>query len=135
MDLSGEHALRLGNILFAQRKYASRMPWDPDQYLRFADHRTRPGVELLARIPDLDPRRIMDLGCGTAHLTALLQHRWPSANVTGIDSSVEMIEQARLDHPDMQWIVEDVATWEPDGEMDLNHINTIDDPAQPQTVD
>jgi trans-aconitate 2-methyltransferase len=99
------------------------MPWDPDQYLRFADHRTRPGVELLARIPNLDPRRIMDLGCGTGHLTAMLQHRWPSANVTGIDSSVEMIEQARLDHPDMQWVVEDVAAWEPDGEMDLIYSN------------
>src|SRR5262249_17142212 len=25
--------------------------WDPDQYLKFADHRLRPSLELLARVP------------------------------------------------------------------------------------
>lgn len=95
------------------------MPWDPDCYLRFADHRTRPGIELLTRIPDLDARRIVDLGCGTGHLTAMLQERWPDAEVAGIDSSVEMIERARRDHPEMTWIVGDVAAWEPDGYTDL----------------
>lgn len=51
------------------------MLWDPDQYLRFADHRRRPGIELLARIPDIDARSIVDLGCGTGDHTALLQLR------------------------------------------------------------
>jgi len=95
------------------------MPWDPDRYLRFADHRTRPGIELLARVPDVDPRHIVDLGCGTGHLTAMLQARWPGANVTGIDSSVEMIERARRDHPNMTWVVGDVATWKPAESVDL----------------
>ena len=95
------------------------MPWNPDQYLRFADHRTRPGIELLSRIPDIDARRIVDLGCGTGHLTAMLQERWPHADVIGIDSSVEMIERADHDHPDMTWIIGDAATWEPDQPVDL----------------
>lgn len=95
------------------------MPWNPDQYLRFADHRTRPGIELLSRIPDIEPRRIVDLGCGTGHLTAMLQERWPGADIVGIDSSVEMIDRARHDYPDMRWVVDDVATWQPDQTIDL----------------
>jgi trans-aconitate 2-methyltransferase len=95
------------------------MPWDPDRYLRFADYRTRPGIELLARIPDFEARHVVDLGCGTGHLTAMLQERWPVAEVVGIDSSVEMIDRARLDHPHMTWVVGDVATWEPTEPVDL----------------
>ena len=95
------------------------MPWDPDRYLRFADHRVRPGIELLARIPDIDAHRIVDLGCGTGQLTALLQERWPGADVVGIDSSAEMIERARADHPNMTWVVGDVETWEPEEPIDL----------------
>ena len=41
------------------------MSWDPDRYLRFGDHRLRPGLELIGRIPDIEPRRIVDLArCG-----------------------------------------------------------------------
>ncbi|MEN8234637.1 MAG: methyltransferase domain-containing protein [Actinomycetota bacterium] len=95
------------------------MPWDPDQYLRFADHRKRPGVELLARIPDIEAGTIVDLGCGTGDLTTLLALRWPDAKVTGIDSSVEMVERARRDHPGLEWAVGDVAEWEPEQPVDL----------------
>ena len=95
------------------------MPWNPDQYLRFADHRTRPGIELLSRVPDIDARSIVDLGCGIGHLTAMLQERWPNADVIGIDSSVEMIDRARQDHPDLTWIFGDIATWNSDPAIDL----------------
>lgn len=95
------------------------MPWDPDRYLRFADHRTRPGIELLTRIPVLDALRIADLGCGTGHLTAVIQERWPDGEVVGIDSSIEMIDRARLDHPEMTWVIGDIETWEPEEPVDL----------------
>ncbi|MGB9357229.1 MAG: methyltransferase domain-containing protein [Acidimicrobiia bacterium] len=95
------------------------MSWDPDQYLRFADHRRRPGIELLSRIPDIDARSIVDLGCGTGDLTALLQVRWPAAAVVGIDSSVEMIERARDDHPHMAWSIAGIEAWEPSEPVDL----------------
>ena len=95
------------------------MPWDPDRYLRFADHRSRPGVELLARIPDIEARHIVDLGCGTGNLTALLARRWPDANIAGIYSSEEMIERARRDHPKLTWCINTIENWHPDTPVDL----------------
>lgn len=95
------------------------MPWDPDRYLRFADHRTRPGIELLARIPDIAARRVVDLGCGTGNLTALLARRWPDANVAGIDSSEDMIERARRDHPGLNWTIGSIESWNPETRFDV----------------
>ncbi len=71
------------------------MAWDPDRYLRYADERGRPFVELVARVGATAPASVVDLGCGPGTLTELLLDRWPSASVTGIDSSPEMIERAR----------------------------------------
>lgn len=84
------------------------MSWDPDRYLRFADHRTRPGLELASRIPDIDARSIVDLGSETGYLTAHLAERWPEASTLGIDSSEEMVERARVDHPSLEWVVGNV---------------------------
>jgi trans-aconitate 2-methyltransferase len=95
------------------------VPWDPDRYLRFADHRTRPGIELLARVPDIRARQIVDLGCGTGNLTGLLAQRWTEATTTGIDSSEEMIERARRDHPALNWTVSSVEAWDPGTHLDL----------------
>lgn len=99
------------------------MAWDPDHYLRFADHRARPGVELLSRLDHEEPGLIVDLGCGPGNLTALLAERWPGARVLGIDSSPEMIETARRDHPSIEWRVADVAEWEPDRPVDVLYSN------------
>ncbi|MDH4278021.1 MAG: methyltransferase domain-containing protein [Acidimicrobiia bacterium] len=99
------------------------MAWDPGQYLRFADHRARPGVELMARIQHDEPELVVDLGCGPGNLTALLAERWPRARVVGVDSSVEMIEAARRDHPGIEWVVADIASWEPDQPVDVLYSN------------
>lgn len=95
------------------------MTWDPDHYLRFRDHRYRPGLELIARIPLSDPRVIVDLGSGTGELTAVLRDRWLTASIVGVDSSTEMIERAARDHPSVSWHNTDISVWEPDGEVDL----------------
>ena len=71
------------------------MTWQPERYLAFADQRTRPALDLLARVPLAHPARVADLGCGPGNSTALLAQRWPEAAVIGVDSSPEMLAQAR----------------------------------------
>jgi ubiquinone/menaquinone biosynthesis C-methylase UbiE len=41
------------------------------------------------------PRRVLDLGCGTAQLTDDLARRWPGARVVGLDLSSEMLAAAQ----------------------------------------
>jgi len=85
--------------------------WDPQRYLTYADERGRPFVELVARVPAGAPRRVVDLGCGPGNLTALLADRWPDARVEGVDSSAEMVERARRDHPAISFEVRDLRDW------------------------
>ncbi|GAA3631128.1 trans-aconitate 2-methyltransferase [Microlunatus ginsengisoli] len=68
--------------------------WDPTDYLRYADERSRPFVDLTARIDADAPQRVVDLGCGPGNLTALLARRWPDAEVEGVDASPAMIRRA-----------------------------------------
>jgi trans-aconitate 2-methyltransferase len=85
--------------------------WDAEQYLRFNDERTRPCRELAARIATAAPSRAIDLGCGPGNSTAILAERWPKAELTGLDSSQEMIAAARRAKPDGVWRMGDITTW------------------------
>ena len=85
--------------------------WNPDQYLRFADERTQPCRDLAARIDVATPRTVIDLGCGPRNSTQVLARRWPQAELTGLDSSPQMIEQARRDFPTCRWLVGEIASW------------------------
>jgi len=85
--------------------------WNPEQYLKFDDERTRPCRDLVARIALDHPRRIVDLGCGPGNSTAVLAQRWPDAILTGVDRSAEMICAARHKSPHLQWEESDISTW------------------------
>ena len=93
--------------------------WSPDQYLKFAGPRFRPGLDLLARVAISDPAAIFDLGCGTGALTQALAERWPGAAVSGVDSSPEMLAKARAENPGISWIQAAVADWAPDTPADV----------------
>jgi trans-aconitate 2-methyltransferase len=97
--------------------------WDPGQYLRFVDERTRPALDLLARLDLAVPRRIVDLGCGPGNSTALLRQRWPEAEITGLDSSADMLATARRDHPGIEFLPGDIADWAPAEPYDLVFAN------------
>ena len=96
--------------------------WEPAQYLKFADHRLRPAIDLLNRI-DADPRTIVDLGAGTGNVTRLLQARWPDAAVTGVDSSAEMLVCAARELPQISWERADLSEWRPRDSVDLLYSN------------
>jgi trans-aconitate 2-methyltransferase len=94
------------------------MRWDPEQYVRYADERGRPFLDLVERIEAPAPRRVVDLGCGPGNLTALLAARWPDAAIEGIDSSPEMI--SRTDPTSaIAFRVGDISTWTPEDDVEV----------------
>jgi trans-aconitate 2-methyltransferase len=98
--------------------------WNPDQYLRFSDHRLRPALELLQRISLADPKVIFDLGCGVGQVTRMLAERWPDANVYGLDNSSEMLARAAAGPAGpVQWLEADIRSWRPDKLADLLYSN------------
>lgn len=93
--------------------------WDPASYLKFARLRERPVVELLERIHLERPHCIYDLGCGTGIATQLLAKRWPDAELTGVDSSTEMLAEAKCLPIKALWQRRDLQGWHAEQPADL----------------
>jgi trans-aconitate 2-methyltransferase len=85
--------------------------WNSDQYLKFAEERTRPCHDLAARIFVERAQCIADLGCGPGNSTQVLAERWPDAEITGVDSAAAMIDTARREQPQHRWIESDIVAW------------------------
>ncbi len=77
--------------------------WNSTQYLKFKAQRTQPAIDLAARI-DTNPLEIIDIGCGPGNSTRVLKNRFPNARVVGSDTSENMLETARRDNPDCEFI-------------------------------
>jgi trans-aconitate 2-methyltransferase len=69
------------------------MPWNPDQYHKFQAERSAPFYDLLALVDLRSNLKVVDLGCGTGELTRQLADKLPNSNVTGLDSSPQMLEK------------------------------------------
>ena len=89
--------------------------WNPEQYEKFSHHRRRPFADLISRVGAGAPEIVVDLGCGPGPQTLGLATRWPDARVIGVDSSAEMIDQARRNDPldRVEWVQCDVESWDP----------------------
>jgi trans-aconitate 2-methyltransferase len=99
--------------------------WDPAVYTRFSGERSRPFVDLLARVRPGSPREVVDMGCGEGTMTAALADRWPAAHVTGVDSSPEMLAKASPVPGRLEFLVGDVRDWEPPGAVDVVVSNAV----------
>lgn len=96
--------------------------WNAAQYLKFEDERSRPARDLLAQVPALPhtgaAAHIIDLGCGPGNSTELLIARYPQARVVGLDSSPNMLAEARKRLPEVPFIQADLAHWLPGAAAD-----------------
>jgi trans-aconitate 2-methyltransferase len=68
--------------------------WNPAQYERFKDERSRPFFDLLALVKAVPGGRAIDLGCGTGELTRALHERVEASETLGLDSSAEMLARS-----------------------------------------
>jgi trans-aconitate 2-methyltransferase len=99
--------------------------WNARQYLKFEDERTRPPRDLLAQVPLREARMAVDLGCGPGNSTELLVDRYPDATVIGLDSSKDMLRQARKRLPRCVFIEAEIANWTLQEPADLLFANAV----------
>jgi trans-aconitate methyltransferase len=75
--------------------------WDPDDYESGHEFVYEYGGDVVDLLDPAPGERILDLGCGTGHLTAEIAGAvGPSGRVLGVDRSGEMVARARGAHPD-----------------------------------
>lgn len=79
--------------------------WDAQLYDTKHSFVSKFGTDLVELLAPQPGESILDLGCGTGHLTN--QITTSGANVIGIDSAATMIEQARANYPHIQFEVMD----------------------------
>ena len=73
-----------------------------------ADAFEAPTRKLLEDLPPMQPRYVVDMGCGPGHASALLRLRFPHSEVTGLDASPAMVAEARERVPGAWFAVADV---------------------------
>ncbi|WP_330208309.1 trans-aconitate 2-methyltransferase [Pseudomonas sp. Z13] len=95
------------------------MTWSAKQYSMFEQQRTRPVRDLVAAIPDGDVRSAVDLGCGPGNSTEVLAERFAQAVVTGMDSSDDMLVDARKRLPALNFELADIGAWNPAQTFDV----------------
>lgn len=100
--------------------------WDPELYLKFGNERTQPAIDLVNRIHlDYQPKNIIDIGCGPGNSGRILTARWPEADFLGIDSSATMIEKAKKDYPEQNWMIADAVQFESTTTYDIVFSNAV----------
>ncbi|HEX2233079.1 MAG TPA: methyltransferase domain-containing protein [Thermoleophilaceae bacterium] len=69
--------------------------WDAETYDRVSDVQVQWARNVLDRLPLDGDETVLDAGCGSGRVTALLVERLPRGRVIGVDSSEDMAEHAR----------------------------------------
>ena len=69
--------------------------WDAEAYDRVSDVQVAWARPVLDRLPLRGDETVLDAGCGSGRVTAMLVERLPHGHVIGVDSSAGMVEHAR----------------------------------------
>lgn len=76
--------------------------WNSKQYTKFEKERTQPSVDLINRI-SVTPKSVLDIGCGPGNSTNQLALFFPDADILGIDSSKDMLQNAARTYPSLRF--------------------------------
>ncbi|HZY40293.1 MAG TPA: methyltransferase domain-containing protein [Mucilaginibacter sp.] len=99
------------------------MKWNAELYDSKHDFVFQYG-ESVVELLDIKPgERILDLGCGTGHLTNKIKER--GADVTGIDASEDMIAKAKESFPEIDFQVADAIDFHFDEPFDAVFSNAV----------
>ncbi len=71
------------------------LDWDAEAYTVVAAPHLEWANQVLERLELQGDETILDAGCGSGHVTALLLERIPNGRLIGVDASESMIEKAR----------------------------------------
>ena len=82
-----------------------RAAWDPNLYDAKYAFVWKYGADVISLLAPQAGERVLDLGCGTGHLTAQIADS--GATVLGTDRSSEMVNAARRKYPHLQFEVAD----------------------------
>jgi trans-aconitate 2-methyltransferase len=96
-DLSCRFPVRsaLNSSIFFFKVVLMADSWNPGQYDKFKNERSQPFYDLMDLIPkDSCFAKVIDLGCGSGELTAVLHERFKVFQTLGIDNSTRMLEKA-----------------------------------------
>jgi trans-aconitate 2-methyltransferase len=98
--------------------------WDPKQYELFRNERSLPFFDLLDECAKRfaekqNPKRVVDLGCGTGELTKILHERVNAGSTLGLDSSAEMLAKAPQGVPNLKFEQGDIAAFAAENTYDL----------------
>jgi trans-aconitate 2-methyltransferase len=95
------------------------MNWSARQYSAFERERTRPVRDLVAALPHSEIAVGVDLGCGPGNSTEVLAARYPTARISGLDNSEDMLQAARQRLPAIDFALADIARWVPERPCDV----------------
>lgn len=90
--------------------------WDAEQYEGRHSYVWQLGAGVLELLAPRAGERILDVGCGTGQLTAEIAKQ--GADVVGLDSSVNMIGQARQNFPELTFVLGNAANFCFEGPFD-----------------
>ncbi len=97
--------------------------WDAKQYQQRHSYVFQYGQAVLDLLAPQKGERILDLGCGSGQLTAAIADA--GATVIGIDSSPEMLAEARAHYPAIEFRLGDAADFAIESPVDAVFSNAV----------
>jgi trans-aconitate 2-methyltransferase len=106
---------------------AAARDWDAETYDRISDVQQSWARNVLERLPLNGDETVLDAGCGSGRVTAMLLERVPEGCVIGVDSAPSMIREAEeaLGGPRARFIASDLLDIDLDREADAVFSNAV----------